>query len=135
MCNRRRTLLTVSSIAASLFLVTTLLTLLNELQNPVETPASALRLITRHKVYLFNSLPIAYRQKIARVEGVEALMGSMWFGGVYKDPSNLFAQFSADTEQLFQVNADMILPGEQSFCRRIRLLTFGEPNPADHRYG
>ncbi|MBM3803710.1 MAG: FtsX-like permease family protein [Acidimicrobiia bacterium] len=111
--NRRRTLLTITSIAVSLFLVTTLLTLLNELENPVETPASALRLITRHKVSLFNSLPISYRQKIANVEGVEALMGSMWFGGVYKDPSNFFAQFAADTEQFFEVNADMILPADQ----------------------
>lgn len=113
MRNRRRTLLTVTSIAVSLFLVTTLLTLLNELQNPIETPASALRLITRHKVSLFNSLPIAYRQKIAKVDGVEAVMGSMWFGGVYKDPSNFFGQFAADTEQFFQVNADMTLPAEQ----------------------
>ena len=113
MRNRRRTLLTVTSIAVSLFLVTTLLTLLNELQNPIETPASALRLITRHKVSLFNSLPIAYRQKIAKVDGVEAVMGSMWFGGVYKDPSNFFGQFAADTEQFFQVNADMTLPTEQ----------------------
>jgi putative ABC transport system permease protein len=113
MRNRRRTLLTVTSIAVSLFLVTTLLTLLNELKNPIETPASALRLITRHKVSLFNSLPIAYRQKIAKVEGVEAVMGSMWFGGVYKDPSNFFGQFAADTEQFFQVNADMILPEDQ----------------------
>jgi putative ABC transport system permease protein len=90
-----------------------LLTLLNELKNPIETPASALRLITRHKVSVFNSLPIAYRQKIAKVDGVEAVMGSMWFGGVYKDPSNFFGQFAADTEQFFQVNADMILPEEQ----------------------
>ena len=102
MRNRRRTLLTVTSIAVSLFLVTTLLTLLNELQNPIETPASALRLITRHKVSLFNSLPIAYRQKIAKVDGVEAVMGSMWFGGVYKDPSNFFGQFAADTEQFLR---------------------------------
>ncbi len=111
--NHRRTLLTVSSIAVSLFLVATLLTLLNELQNPIETPESALRLITRHKVSLFNSLPIAYRQKIAKVEGVQAVMGSMWFGGVYKDPSNFFAQFSADTDQFFEVNADMIIPEDQ----------------------
>jgi putative ABC transport system permease protein len=111
--NHRRTLLTVTSIAVSLFLVATLLTLLNELQNPIETPDSALRLITRHKVSLFNSLPIAYRQKIAKVEGVQAVMGSMWFGGVYKDPSNFFAQFSVDTDQFFEVNADMIIPEDQ----------------------
>ena len=111
--NRRRTLLTMSSIAVSLFLITTLLTLLAQLQNPTQTPESALRLITRHKVSLFNALPKSYRQKIAKVEGVEAVVGSMWFGGVYKDPSNFFAQFSVDTDQFFQVNPDMTIPEDQ----------------------
>lgn len=111
--NRRRTILTMSSIAVSLFLITTLLTLLDSLQNPTKTPESALRLITRHKVSLFNSLPISYRQKIAKVEGVDAVVGSMWFGGVYKDPSNFFAQFSVDTEGFFYVNSDMIIPQDQ----------------------
>jgi len=111
--NRRRTLLTLSSIAASLFLVTSLLTLLEELQNPQQTPESALRLITRHKVSLFNTLPISYREKIKRVDGVQAVIGSMWFGGTYKDPSNFFAQFSADTEDFFEVNADMKVPPDQ----------------------
>jgi putative ABC transport system permease protein len=111
--NRRRTLLTITSIAVSLFLVTTLLTVLTELKDPAQTPESALRLITRHKISLFNTLPMAYRQKIARVEGVEAVVGSMWFGGVYKDPANFFAQFSVNTDQFFEVNADMIIPDDQ----------------------
>ncbi len=111
--NRRRTLLTLSSIAASLFLITSLLTLLEEMRNPVQTPESALRLITRHKVSLFNSLPIAYREKIAKVDGVEGVMGSMWFGGVYKDPSNFFGQFAADTDKFFLINADMKVPEDQ----------------------
>jgi putative ABC transport system permease protein len=111
--NRRRTLLTITSIAVSLFLVTTLLTVLTELKNPAQTPESALRLITRHKISLFNTLPMAYRQKIARIEGVEAVVGSMWFGGVYKDPANFFAQFSVNTDHFFDVNADMIIPEDQ----------------------
>jgi putative ABC transport system permease protein len=111
--NRRRTLLTVASIAVSLFLVATLRSLLTELQNPPSTPDSALRLITRHKVSLFNSLPISYRQKISRVEGVEAVFGSMWFGGIYKDPSNFFPNFSVDVDQFFQVSADMKIPEDQ----------------------
>jgi len=111
--NRRRTFLTVSSIAASLFLVTTLLALLENLRNPRQTPDAALRLITRHKVSLFNALPYAYRAKIAKVEGVEAVIGSMWFGGIYKDPANFFAQFSVDTDQFFQVNPDVRIPEYQ----------------------
>ena len=119
--NRRRTFLTVTSIAASLFLVTTLITLLREMQNPTKTPESALRLITRHKVSLFNPLPIAYRSKIAKVEGVEAVIGSMWFGGIYKDPSNFFGQFSVDIEGFFEVNGDMRIPeGQKEAFRKDR---------------
>lgn len=106
--NRRRTLLTVTSIAVSLFLVATLLTVLSELNEPPTTPDSALRLITRHKVSLANILPIAHRQKIASVPGVKAVVGSMWFGGVYKDPSNFFPQFSLTTDHMFEVYGDDI---------------------------
>lgn len=101
--NRRRTLLTVTSIAVSLFLVATLLTVLSELNEPPSTPDSALRLITRHKVSLANILPIAQKEKIASVPGVAGVCGSMWFGGVYKDPSNFFAQFAITTDDMFKV--------------------------------
>ncbi len=111
--NKRRTFLTLSSIAASLFLITTLLTVLHEMENPVSTPESALRVLTRHRVSLANILPMSYRSKIQHVEGVEAVVGSMWFGGIYKDPKNFFAQFAVDTDQFFQVYADIRLPGDQ----------------------
>jgi putative ABC transport system permease protein len=112
--NRRRTILTVTSIAVSLFLVTTLRTILTELESPASTPESALRLITRHRVSLANLLPASYRAKIAQVPGVEAVIGSMWFGGVYKDPKNFFPQFAVDTDQYFAVNADLkITAGEK----------------------
>jgi putative ABC transport system permease protein len=111
--NRRRTLLTVTSIAVSLFLITMLRTLLTELESPPSTPESALRLITRHRVSLANMLPLSYGTKISQVKGVEAAFGSMWFGGVYKDPKNFFPQFAAQTAQFFAVNADMIMPEEQ----------------------
>ncbi len=111
--NFLRSFLTFSTISVSLFLVATLITALNELQNPPETPDSALRLIVRHRVSLFNALPIAYREKIRQVEGVEAVSGSMWFGGVYKDPANFFAQFSVDTDQFFEIYPDMEVPEDQ----------------------
>ena len=46
--NRRRTILTVLSITMSLFLISTLKTLLDELESPPLTPESAKRLYTRH---------------------------------------------------------------------------------------
>ena len=110
MRNRRRTFLTVTSIAVSLFLVALLRTVLTELESPPSTPESALRLVTRHRVSLANTLPVAYRGRIAKVEGVDAVIGLMWFGGVYKDPKNFFPQFAADTDGFFTLNLDMQLP-------------------------
>jgi putative ABC transport system permease protein len=113
MRNKRRTFLTLSSIAVSLFLIATLETLLSSLKNPPETPDSALRLVVRHRVSLFNALPIAYRSRIAQIEGVDAVVGSMWFGGVYKDPSNFFASFSVDADDFFKVYPDVEISEEE----------------------
>ncbi len=111
--NRRRSLLTLISIAVSLFLVSILQAVLTELQDPAQAPDSALRLITRHKVSLYSLLPLAHRQKILKVDGVEAAIGWMWFGGLYKDYSNFFPNIAVDTDQFFQVHSDMVLPEEQ----------------------
>jgi putative ABC transport system permease protein len=111
--NKRRTFLTVSSIAVSLFLVATLQTLLYELQNPPETPDSALRLIVRHRISLFNALPSSHRQKIASIDGVEAVIGSFWYGGIYKEPSNFFANFSVDADQFFEIYPDYEISEEE----------------------
>lgn len=111
--NRRRTILTITSIAASLFLVATLRTVLTELQSSADTPESALRLVTRHRVSIVNILPIAYRAQIAQVDGVKAVIALLWFGGVYKDPKNFFPQFAVSADQFFIVNADMRMPESQ----------------------
>jgi putative ABC transport system permease protein len=113
--NKLRTLLTTSSIGASIFLVATLMTVLDELSSPPETPDSALRLIVRHKISLFNTLPTSYREKIAAVDGVEAVIGSMWFGGLFNHNGTEvgLAQFASDTDDFFRVYPDIIVPDEQ----------------------
>ena len=110
--NPVRTLLTLSSIAVSLFLVATLISIVIQLTNPPETPDSGLRLITRHKISLFNVLPYAYRDRIRSLEGVDAVIGSMWFGGMYDHSGSdqMLAQFAVDTDDFFEVNPDMELP-------------------------
>jgi putative ABC transport system permease protein len=101
--NRRRTILTVLSITMSLFLISTLKTLLDELENPPSTPESAKRVVTRHKVSLAVMMPIAYREKIRSLPGVEDISAYQWFGGIYKDPANFFAQFAVDADRLFEL--------------------------------
>jgi putative ABC transport system permease protein len=105
--NRRRTILTVLSISMSLFLISTLWTLLQQLESPPLTPDSATRVITRHQTSLANTMPIAYRDKIRAIPGVEEVSAYQWFGGVYKDPANFFAQFAVDPEHYFIVYPDI----------------------------
>jgi len=101
--NRRRTVLTVSSIGVSLFLMTFLATVLTAMASSTETEGSALRLITRHKVSLTNPLPESYWTKIERLPGVEAVCPTSWFGGIYIDERNFFPQFAVDPESLLRI--------------------------------
>jgi putative ABC transport system permease protein len=102
--NRRRTVLTVLSVAVSLFLLVSLRTLLSELEGTsVLAPESALRLITRHAVSLNILLPLSYWQRIQQVPGVEIVCPFEWFGGYYQDPANFFAQFAGDPETLIPI--------------------------------
>jgi len=106
--NKRRTILTILSISMSLFLISTLRTLLNQLENPPSTPQSAKRLIVRHQTSLGNPMPLAFRAQIEKVPGVEHVTVTQWFGGVYKDPANFFAQFAVEPEPFFDVWPDFV---------------------------
>ncbi len=99
--NRRRTILTILSITMSLFLITTLRTLLVALESPPLTPESAKRVITRHSTSLANVMPVAHKQQIRQIPGVEEVISAQWFGGIYKDPANFFAQFAVDADGFF----------------------------------
>jgi len=97
--NKRRTLLTGSSLVVSLFLIITLATILTELTRGSEE-ANPLRLWTRHAVSLTFPLPAAHQQRIANVPGVKSVMPFTWFGGIYQDERNFFANFAVDASKL-----------------------------------
>src|ERR1043165_547863 len=105
--NPRRTILTVLSISMSLFLISTLRTLLEQLESPPLTAESATRVLTRHQTSLANVLPLAYREKIRHVPGVTEVSAYQWVGGIYKDPANFFAQFAVDADRFFDVYSDI----------------------------
>jgi putative ABC transport system permease protein len=113
--NKRRSLLTVASIAFSLLLLCIMLCLWRSFYIDPGAPDSALRLMTRHKVSLANFLPIYYRDKIRALPGVVHVVPMTWFGGKYKDdkPENYFSQFATDPEEYFDVAADKIMPADQ----------------------
>src|SRR5258707_2861515 len=104
--NKRRTLLTISSLVVSLFLIITLATILTEFSRG-SSRSNPLRLITRHAVSLAFTLPVAQQQRIATVPGVKAVIPFSWFGGIYKDEKNFFANFAVDASRLRQVLTEL----------------------------
>jgi len=104
--NKRRTLLTISSLVVSLFLIITLATILTEFSRG-SSRSNPLRLITRHAVSLAFTLPVAQQQRIATVPGVKAVIPFSWFGGIYKDEKNFFANFAVDASRLREVLTEL----------------------------
>src|SRR5437868_9840838 len=104
--NKRRTLLTISSLVVSLFLMITLATILTELTRSSDK-SNPLRLVTRHAVSLGFTLPVSQRQRIATVPGVKNVMTFSWFGGIYKDPKNFFANFAVDADRLREILTEL----------------------------
>ncbi len=114
--NRRRSILTIGSMAVSLCLLGVLFAIYHALFLSEATPAQALRLVTRHKVSLTQSMPMAYQQKIEQIKGVRQVMTWRWFGGTYKDnrdPKNFFARFATQPERLFTVYSEFVIPEDQ----------------------
>jgi len=97
--NKRRTVLTLSSLAVSLFLMITLATILTEFDKGTEN-SNPLRLATRHSVSLAFPMPMAHLQRIRAVPGVKDAMPFNWFGGIYKDERNFFANFGVDANRM-----------------------------------
>jgi putative ABC transport system permease protein len=115
--NRRRSILTVASVAVSLCLLGVLMAMYYTLLYPDDTSASqALRLVVHHRVSLAQALPAAYADKIRQVEGVEGVTVWEWFGGTYKDSrdsNNFFARLGVDPTDFFNVRKDIEMPQDQ----------------------
>jgi putative ABC transport system permease protein len=111
--NRRRSVLTVLSVALSLCLLGLLMAIYHAFYFGEETPQQALRLVTRNRISLATVMPVAYRQKIQQVPGVREVMVSQWFGGVYKEPKNFFARFAVEPDKVFTIYPEYNIPEDQ----------------------
>ena len=118
--NRRRTALTLTSVAVSFCLLGILLEMYRVLFLDSQTnPAQALRLVTHHKVSIAQPLPISFSAQIKRLPGVREVMVWQWFGGTYKDardPRNFFARFAVEPEKLFAILGELEIPKDQQLA-------------------
>jgi putative ABC transport system permease protein len=71
------------------------------------------RLVLIHKVSLIMPLPITYQPRLQSMPGVEIATHQSWFGGVYQDPSNFFAQIAVEPEPFMEIYQEYELPDDQ----------------------
>ena len=110
--NKRRTTLTVLSIAIALILLSFLDLLLAAMSGV--NSASANRLVVRHAISLTFSMPAAYEQRLAALEHVEAITIMNWYQGRYIDdrPENFFPRFGTNPDTFPDVYPELALSPE-----------------------
>jgi putative ABC transport system permease protein len=110
----RRTILTVLGLGVALFLFLSLRTFLQTLQT-VGDVGSESRLVISNKLGIVFPLPLAYRARVAGVEGVHTVSYASWFGGTYGDGRSFFANFAVDPETYFALYPEIVVtPGERA---------------------
>ncbi len=110
--HKLRTLLTVLGITIAILAFGLLRTVIDAWHQGIEA-SSAYRLVTRNAISIAFSLPLAYRDKIRAIEGVTQVTYGNWFGGIYIDPKNFFANFAIDPKSQFELYPEFVLPPEQ----------------------
>ena len=113
--NMRRTLLTILSVAVSLFLLGILFSVYASFYFQDVSADQAQRLIVRHKVSLTQAMPTYYTEQIEAISGVEVVVPQNWFGGIYIDsrPEHFFSRFAVDPQRIFALHPEYEVPPDQ----------------------
>ncbi len=108
---KTRTVLTLLSIVAA-FLLFGLLQSVNVLFSAGADFVGATRLVTQARVSFTQSLPLRLLPQIESVPGVERVMWSQWFGGVWQENTQIIVQ-AADPARLHDVYPEFVMPDAQ----------------------
>jgi putative ABC transport system permease protein len=107
-----RTTLTILSIAVAMFLFG-LLAVIDTAFTAGLDVAGADRVVVIGRNGVIQPLPLRYREQIASMPGVTDVGYASWFGGVYQDERNFFAQFAIDDESYLRIYSEFVIPEEQ----------------------
>jgi putative ABC transport system permease protein len=111
--SKRRTFLTVLSIAVSLFIFSALVSVPTVADQILGNTASSTRIAMHNKAGLAYSIPIAYKQRVATLPHVEVVVPESWFGGVYHEVSDSFPNLAADPADVDKMWPDWGISPEQ----------------------
>jgi putative ABC transport system permease protein len=110
--HKLRALLTVFGVAVAVLAFGLLRTVVDAWYAGVSA-AAANRLVIRSSISLTFFLPIAYMEKIRAVDGVKAVSHMTWFGGIYIDRKNFFANFAVEGKPFLDLYPEFIIAGDQ----------------------
>lgn len=106
--HKLRTALTILGIGVAVLLFGLVRTFIAAWHAGVEQSAPD-RLITTSKINITFTLPLAQKQRIERIPGVQQVGHGTWFGGIYQDPKNFFAQFAYENSDIFRMYPEFII--------------------------
>ncbi len=107
-----RTLLTLGSFAVALFLFGLLVAIRGAFNQGIDVAGND-RLMIINRTSLIQPLPLPYRDRILRIPGITSVTYASWFGGVYQDERNFFAQFAIDPDTYRTVYPEFKIPDAQ----------------------
>ena len=107
-----RTIFTFLSIVVAFLLFGVLMAIRNSFEAGIDL-AGQNRLLTIHKMSIIQLLPERYLAAIRSTPGVKAATYFSWFGGIYQDPKNFFAQMAVDPEGLFRLYPEYVIDPAQ----------------------
>src|ERR1700724_1696965 len=94
--SKRRTLLTVLSIAVLMFIFSALVSMPAVVDTFLADSASSLRVACHNKAGVTYGMPEAYKQRMIIVPHVAAVTAQSWLGGLYHQVSDQFPNFAVD---------------------------------------
>jgi putative ABC transport system permease protein len=110
--HKRRTILTIASVALALFLFASLRTVVTTLERAAQF-GSARRLVMVNATGLVFPLPLSYGNRLQAMKGVSSVTWANWFGGRYGDNKRFFAQFAVDPTSYLAMYPEIALPEDQ----------------------
>ncbi|MBI2970381.1 MAG: ABC transporter permease [Gammaproteobacteria bacterium] len=109
---RTRTIFTVLSVFVAFLLFSVLAATRQAFVGGIDLIGNE-RLLTIHKSGLIFSLPIAYRNRIRNLEGVDSVSIGVWMQGYYQEPRNFVPLIAVDDDAYFPMYREIVVPPEQ----------------------
>ena len=125
--NRRRTLLTLASVTASMFLLSLLVAAYGFLRSPADPDHTHLLLVVSPRASMAMPMPVSYTKQIAALPGVAAVSPFSYFAGHYGGGDALIPALAFDAGSVFLFFGDWKVPEDekQAFLRERTALIVG----------